>query len=51
MARKLNLLYGNHILVWHKMLGAGTMSKSIFGQTQEKIEPAQNDLGPVEGQG
>ena len=33
------------IIFWY-----GKMCKSIFGQTQ-KFEPAQNILGPVEGQG
>ena len=31
------LLYGNQILVWHKMFWTGTMCKSIFGQTQKKL--------------
>ena len=43
-AQKPNLLNGNHLLMWHKMLGTGTKCISIFGL-------AQTILGPVEGWG
>ena len=49
-AQKLNLLYENHFLFWHKTFGTGTIFKSVFGLAQ-KFGPAQNILGPVIGQG
>ena len=50
LAQKLNLLYENHLMVWHKKFGTGTICKSVFGMAQ-KFRPAQNVLGPVKGQG
>ena len=49
-AQKLNLLYENHLLVWHKKFGTGTLCKSVFGMAQ-KIWSSQNVLGPVKGKG
>ena len=48
MAQKLNLLNANHLLVWHKKFGTCTIYQSIVAQ---KVYPAQNILGPVEGRG
>ena len=45
LAQKLNLLYENHLLVWHKKFGTGTICKSFFGM-QKKFEPAQNVWDP-----
>ena len=50
MTHKLNLLNGNHLLVWHKNFKTGTMCKSIFGLAK-KFGPAQNVVEPLEGQG
>jgi len=32
LALKLNLLNSNHLLVWHKQFGTGTLSKQILDQ-------------------
>ena len=34
-AQKLNLLYENHLMVWHKKFGTGTICKSVFGIAQK----------------
>ena len=50
----LNLLYENHLMVWHKTFGTVTICKSVFGMAQNiwsQIGLVQNVLGPVEGQG
>ena len=33
--KKLNLLYENHLLVWHKKFGTGTIYKSVFVMAQK----------------
>ena len=35
LAQKLNLIYENHLLVWHKKFGTGTICKSVFGMAQK----------------
>ena len=47
---KLNLLNINHLLVWLKTFGTGTICKSILFW-HKKFGPAQTILGPVKGQG
>ena len=50
LALKLNLLNTNHLFVWHKRFGTGTICKSILF-LHKKFGPAQTILGPVKGQG
>ena len=52
LALKVNLLNTNHLLVWHKKFGMGTISKKIL-VWHKKFGPAQTILGhvAVEGQG
>ena len=46
--QKLNLLNGNHLLVWHKNLGPAQYVNSVY-DLAEKSGQAQNILGPVKG--
>ena len=44
------LLNSNHLVVWHKTFWTVTICQSILA-LHITIEPAQNTLGSIEGQG